>query len=318
MILHILLLILKFIGIAIAVLLGLLFLLLCIVLFVPVRYQIWFRCAGTKESLEVDVKASWLLRLIAARVNVRGSDTKIHVRAAWKTILPGKEAEGNASEPDMPQPKIKDAQIGTDMPQSQMEATQAERMQVEEKMIPEQSLEQSFAEGRKKEDSGEKQKKKQVSLIGKLRKLWNKITGIWEKIKYTIAGICDKINVFTAKKDHLVEFLTQETHQNAFRFGVGELKRTFLVLKPKELRGKLRFGFSDPYLTGKALAVLGVLYPFLGDTLEVTPEFEEAALEGEVFVRGKIRFGTFVRTAVRFLKNREVRATVRDIRKFRL
>lgn len=147
--------------------------------------------------------------------------------------------------------------------------------------------------------------------------LWNKIKAIWVKIKYTITGICDKIEVFIERKDRLTEFLAQEEHRKAFSVGVSELRRILSILKPKELRGKLRFGFSDPYLTGNTLALLGIVYPFLGDSLEITPEFEECVLEGEVFAKGKLRVGTFVRTAIRLLRSRELRMTVRDIRKFR-
>lgn len=116
----------------------------------------------------------------------------------------------------------------------------------------------------------------------------------------------------------MTEFLAQEEHQEGiFCWSFPNFRRILSILKPKELRGKLRFGFSDPYLTGNTLALLGIVYPFLGDSLEITPEFEECVLEGEVFAKGKLRVGTFVRTAIRLLRSRELRMTVRDIRKFR-
>ena len=61
---HIVLLILKILGILLLVILGLLLLILCTVLFVPVRYRIqglW------KEEKWIRVQVSWLLSLVSFR-----------------------------------------------------------------------------------------------------------------------------------------------------------------------------------------------------------------------------------------------------------
>ena len=81
--LHILLLILKIVGIILAVILGIIILLLGIVLFVPIRYEISAKCDGTIESLKAKVKATWLLHLLRADILVKGKKLKWQVKAAW-------------------------------------------------------------------------------------------------------------------------------------------------------------------------------------------------------------------------------------------
>ena len=49
--LHILLLILKIIGIILAVILGILVLLICIVVFAPVRYEVKAGCTGNPDDI---------------------------------------------------------------------------------------------------------------------------------------------------------------------------------------------------------------------------------------------------------------------------
>ena len=51
---HILLLILKMIGVIIAVILGILVLLVCIVLFVPIRYKVGAACDGTISGVKAN------------------------------------------------------------------------------------------------------------------------------------------------------------------------------------------------------------------------------------------------------------------------
>ena len=66
---------------------------------------------------------------------------------------------------------------------------------------------------------------------------------------------------------------------------IQSLKRLVLRLKPTDFSGNVRFGFEDPAVTGKTLAVLSVTAPFFEGNLEVEPEFQEEILEGELLIR---------------------------------
>ena len=64
--------------------------------------------------------------------------------------------------------------------------------------------------------------------------------------------------------------------------------RLLKFLRPKKLTGNLHFGFEDPSVTGKVLAVLGALYPFYGEHIRINPDFENEIFEGDVLVKGNI------------------------------
>ena len=93
MILHIIGLILKIIGIILLVILGILLLVIGVLLFVPLRYELRAEFPGKLEDAEGNLKISWLLHLIAGRVEYRNGDVKWQGRIAWKKLGDVLEAE---------------------------------------------------------------------------------------------------------------------------------------------------------------------------------------------------------------------------------
>ena len=84
--LHILFLILKIIGIILAVILGLILLVICIVLFVPICYKADLHGSGNARELTVHAKVSWLFGLIKAVFALENGKTDLSVRIAWKKL----------------------------------------------------------------------------------------------------------------------------------------------------------------------------------------------------------------------------------------
>ncbi|MBQ5849513.1 MAG: DUF2953 domain-containing protein, partial [Lachnospiraceae bacterium] len=66
--LHNLLGILKIIGIILAVIVGLILLIICVVLFTALRYELKLAANGDVKNIEADIKFSWLLHLISGFV----------------------------------------------------------------------------------------------------------------------------------------------------------------------------------------------------------------------------------------------------------
>lgn len=105
--------------------------------------------------------------------------------------------------------------------------------------------------------------------------------------KYTVSEICDKIKSVFQEKDNL------------------EILKFAKMLRPRRLRGYVIFGFEDPYHTGQVLAFLAILYPFYGDRVTITPDFEQKILEGDLEAKGHVytvTFATFVWNV--FIKNK--------------
>ncbi len=88
-------------------------------------------------------------------------------------------------------------------------------------------------------------------------------------------------------------------------------------LKPKKLRVKLHFGFEDPYHTGQVLALCGMFYAFIGENMDLEPDFEKRVLEGSVYVKGRLRTVHMAVFAAKMLLDKNIRSTYHDIREFK-
>ena len=127
--------------------------------------------------------------------------------------------------------------------------------------------------------------------------------------------MCAKIEMLSAKTELVTDFLSDGVHQSAFLKCFSELKKLLFRLRPKQCRGKIRFGFEDPSLTGKVLAGASMLYPYWGEHVYCCPDFEEKVLEGEVSVKGAFRILPAAVMGWNLLWSRNVRRTVLDARR---
>lgn len=251
--LHILLLILKIIGIIFAVILGILVLLVCIVVFVPVRYEVRAGCTGNPADIKAKGRVTWLFRLIRADVCYKEKKLKWRVRIAWKKILGGADyGRDNAgkSDDDLPGEALKSA--GTDdtglegmddtgeiwnfikedddkNEKQDDEIKKAAENEKDEKSgtetwekpgeIPEGFKEAE--ESMEKENEPEKESGFYEEAGDKdnyeTQGLYEKIKGAFRKIKCTIQEICDKIKELLDKKNKILEFVQDEAHRGAFQ-----------------------------------------------------------------------------------------------------
>ena len=83
---HVILTILKIIGIILLVLLAILLTVFLLLLFVPMRYRLHVR--KQKDLLEIDGRMTWLLHLIRADLNVKQMHGKAVIRAAGFKLRP--------------------------------------------------------------------------------------------------------------------------------------------------------------------------------------------------------------------------------------
>lgn len=328
---HILLLILKIIGMIIVGILGILVLLIGIILFVPVRYEGKAVCEKTMKNLQAQVRASWLFHLVSFRLVVKDGRTKWKIRVAWKTMMGASEAEAESeakAEPELENAKREQKEAKQDADagwktvekacETQKEAME-EALQMEEKAVEEvreaetQTVEESAKVDRKKvEKSGKERKSTSKSNAEKKEK-----ESLIDKIKCTFQKICDKIKILLDRKEKVTEFLTDPTQRKAFEKVKKGIVTLLKKIRPKKLSARIHYGFSDPYNTGKVLAVLGILYPFYGEAVEIEPDFENQILEGSCYIKGRIRVSPFVGLLLKLVLAKEVRLAYRQIKNFK-
>lgn len=341
--LHILLLVLKIIGIVLLCILGMLILGTACALFVPVRYQIEaVRKEGKGEPpVAITVKITWLLHFMNVLVRFSGS-LSVRARLMVFTVfrLPKREKRCGAGQDDAENRKTRKRQKKEKQPKSRepgeqgrenrktegtkTEETRAERRKTEEtgaeeakadkETIPGDAVrgeteDAQAADGEKSADLDKKptwmDKLRAIPEI--IRSIFAKIKGFFENIQYTIQNICDKIRSVSDTIEYYREVIAGETFQRSFALCKGELLTIARSLKPKRFEATLVVGTDDPALTGEILAVCGMLYPILGPKVNVAGDFEKKRLEGRVFVKGKLRLFTFIRAAVRIYFNKEIR-----------
>ena len=312
--LHILILILKIIGIIIAVILGILLLLIAIFLFAPVHYEVQGRCDGDLGSLKGKVQITWLLRLIRADILYKNGKMKWRLRLAW--IKRGNTGTGKKQkEVQTLQKQAEKAEIS-----EMKEAEKTEIFGPEEEeashTVRQKSAHVPESEKRKTEN-GIPEKEKSVDSE-KNGSFYQRILSWIQKIKCTFRKLCDKIKALSGKKEKLEEFLRDEVHKGAYHKCKKEFFRLMKHLKPKKADVRIIYGFDDPYYTGQALAVFSVLYPFVGGCISVTPDFEHQVLKGSAYLKGKIYLWHFVQSGWKLIWNRNVRQTYRDIRNFKI
>ena len=315
--LHILFLILKIIGIILAVILGLILLVICIVLFVPICYRADLHGSGNARELTAHAKVSWLFGLIKAVFVLENGKTDLSVRIAWKKLGDsepvGDKAKDRAEEKPKPEKKAVMQENQTIQKEEKQDDT---TNRITDKSVEDESEKTEKPAKTHPESTEKKQRKKKDRKEDSDSA--SKIEQITEKIKCTYHKFCDKINEITEKKDKISDFLTDETHKNAFLKLKNEAFHLLKKLKPKKIQGEITFGFEDPSLTGRLLAWISMIYPWIGEHTDITPDFEHRTLSGDLSIRGRLYVITPVVTAIRLILSKAVRRSFKDIRNFKL
>lgn len=302
--------------------LGLIVLLICIVLFVPLCYRIEGKCKGDLDSLYGKIQFSWLFHLVGGLVEYDKGNLNWVVRIAWKKIREEEEMEtqdfDNTGPIETEEEAPQEEEVRTKSKEFVSDVRKMEELlkeQEEERSLPPTQeavpSEIELSEGK----AAVKAKPPKKSLFERLE---IKIQKLFEKFKYTFEKICDTIKSLADKKEKLTDLITDEVHRNALAAVLKEIKRILRRLKPKRMEADIEYGFTDPYLTGQVLAALSMVYPFVGEHVNIQPDFENKVLTGQVFISGKIRVLPMAALLWHLVWNKNVRITFKHIRNFKL
>ena len=314
--LHVLFVILKIIGIVLAALLGLLILILLLALFVPIRYKGKLR---RETELEVTAKVSWLLHIISVPVIYQDGALSVKIKFLGITVkrLMEDEEELDRDAKEFFQDAEDEAVAGEVKPEEmeKQEVRGKNDIVREEAAETEEEAESDWKEeedGFPEPEMPKEQEKSSIikRIFAKIRAFFLKILGIWKKIKnlkYTFRRFCDKIRKGIQKYRDTKEFLTDERTKAALKQCVAQLKLLIRKLFPKKIRGNLHFGTEDPALTGEILGGISIFYPIFMDNVKVYPDFEQKILEGDLFMKGRIRLITVLLVIWRLWRDKNIR-----------
>ena len=300
MILHMILTVLKVIGIFLLAVLGLVLFFLLSALFVPVCYRMWGKRTAT--VLEGKASVSWLFGLIRLSVGYVDSQSKLELYLFGIPLLALKDR--------IDRWRKKRRKPGKRMRQGKSSDTKpADQMRKDNQAVQVKEPAEKPVQDQVDSDSTEQEPDTAAVIFQKIKeillKIWRFPGRVLERIRksrLTFRQFCDKIKKW-------YRFLQMDDTKQALLFLKG---KGFLVLRhmlPVNIQGNLHFGFEDPLITGQVLAVAGMVYPLYGKTFRIIPDFEQQVLEGEVNLKGRVFGGYLLLQAWQIYRCKEIRRT---------
>ena len=304
--LHILWLIIKFILIILGIAGALLLSVLLLLLFCPVRYLIQGSKPeeGGMSGLKGQIRVSWLFRGITFRLFYENKETKTDFRifgiSADKFRRRKKKASGKSARPEE---KISDENISAEkelpslekLPSVTETEEKTEMLKIQEKAAKEKE------EKREEIQESEPEKKKPGLLKGFMEKI-KSIPAKIRKIRLTIKRTCVKIEWWKG-------FFSNPRIKEAIFFCWKDIKKLIRHILPVKVEGNVTFGFEDPSITGRIVALLGMSIPFHKNRIQVMPLFQtdRNILEGNIKMKGRIYGVVLVKTAAEIYFNKNVK-----------
>lgn len=324
---EILFVILKIIGIFLAVLL-----LFCVALIlVPVRYRVTLK---VQDEVEGKAVVHWLLHLVDVRIYYKEKDISFKLRI-FGISLPlgekgkkGRESTGRIK-------KRKKVQNISDETEDFEETVQEEHAGQEEGFSVEHI---SFKEDFLKEDSIEKEtlaEQERKKTGKKKRKKRKKNKGFGEKVKTGFYNFKQKGQAVHNRFSQQIEdsesgtttvkgqiekiknIIYEESNQLAFFHVLREVQYLFRHYIPGTISGNVTFSMGNPEWTGKALGAASFLPFWARSRMVIMPDFlsESFYAKGIIFVAGHIRFLHVPVIGIRLITDKNIRKLITNIRK---
>lgn len=328
--LHIIIFILKIIGILLLVILGLILLLVSSVLFVPITYKV--RAERKDGVIQVRAVAGWMFRLLSVHYRLHTSQEPMQLLQgrilgipAWKPLEPKKE------KPKKAEKKSKEKQSKP----KQMEAKQLEqKAEVKSSDKAKERLKKDLTPGTavatipqpepevsRQEQPQDKQaqtKPPRQSILKKLlyaiRRIYGKITAIGRGLFSLVVKLLHMPEKASETIGTLTDFWNLEENVKARESIWRELKFLWKHSRPRKADLTLHFGFEDPSWTGQCMGVLSILNVWYPGRIFLKPEFEQEIFEGTLYIKGHMMLAVPLLSIFRLWRDENVMKMYRRFR----
>ena len=272
-----------------------------LILFVPIRYR---AKARKSEKLSVHFIGSWLLHLFHISVRYDGEVPVIKLRIVGIPVFDSSKEKSEKKVKTKKAKKIKKKQEKREYrPESEeivnvMELKTEEPIQNSLSSIEDNKIEKTIEKERIDSENDMEEK-----LCEEKTSLWKKITQWFLLVKKTIRNFRSICQNLWKKVGLIKEFIQKEDNKKGFSSIFGSSIQILKKIGPAVIKGKIQFGTGDPCSTGQALGVLGICYGWIGDQIEIEPDFENEVLKGELFIKGRFRVISLLIIGVKLLKD---------------
>lgn len=156
--------------------------------------------------------------------------------------------------------------------------------------------------------------KKNPGIIACLKKrihsLTDKIKSIIKKTKRKIRAVIRSKDKLKKKIDDIKMIINDEANKEMVRLLYSQLKALFKEIMPVKYKINIHYGCDDPYRTGQLLMYISVFYGLSGINMNITPDFNEKILEGDIYIKGRVRIYKLLMIVFRVYRNKRFRELV--------
>ena len=328
--LHIIIFILKIIGILLLVILGLILLLVSSVLFVPITYKV--RAERKDGVIQVRAVAGWMFRLLSVHYRLHTSQEPMQLLQGrilgipvWKPLEPKKE-KPKKTEKKSKEKQSKPKQMGAKQLEQKAEVKSSDKAKerLKKDLTPGTavaSVPQPEPEVSRQEQPQDKQaqtKPPRQSILKKLlyaiRRIYGKITAIGRGLFSLVVKLLHMPEKASETIGTLTDFWNLEENVKARESIWRELKFLWKHSRPRKADLTLHFGFEDPSWTGQCMGVLSILNVWYPGRIFLKPEFEQEIFEGTLYIKGHMMLAVPLLSIFRLWRDENVMKMYRRFR----
>ena len=328
--LHIIIFILKIIGILLLVILGLILLLVSSVLFVPITYKV--RAERKDGVIEVRAVAGWMFRLFSVHYRLHTNQEPMQILQGrilgipvWKPLEPKKEkpkkaekkSKAKQSEPKQMEPKQLEQK-------AEVKSSDKAKERLKKDLTPGTAVatvpqpEPEVSRQEQPQDKQAQTKPPRQSILKKLlyaiRRIYGKITAIGRGLFSLVVKLLHMPEKASETIGTLTDFWNLEENVKARESIWRELKFLWKHSRPRKADLTLHFGFEDPSWTGQCMGVLSILNVWYPGRIFLKPEFEQEIFEGTLYIKGHMMLAVPLLSIFRLWRDENVMNMYRRFR----
>ena len=314
---HVILLILKVLGITLLILLGIVLLLVLLLLLAPFHYTIDAEYYGDVKAVG---RIQWLCFVLDLK-GVYGNNKFLYYLKSFGFMISTNDEE------DKHYRAISDEEAESDKSSDKAKPSEAEK-------VPVKVVEDEFETYEQEQKAKSEPQKKSIFMriyegiesglewvVTIPMRVHDKISELMARILDFFANLAENMNKVIKKRDMILQKITgvrslleKPYTKKVLKDGKVLLKKMWKHVRPRKLQGSIHFGLEDPATTGQLLGVVGMLYPVYRNHFVIAPDFEQQIFEGKIYAKGRVQIGRMTFLLLRFMLTRDFFKTVQKAR----
>ena len=314
---HVILLILKVLGITLLILLGIVLLLVLLLLLAPFHYTIDAEYYGDVKAVG---RIQWLCFVLDLK-GVYGNNKFLYYLKSFGFMISTNDEENKHYR------AVSDEEAESDKSSDKAKPSEAEK-------VPVKVVEDEFEIYEQEQKTKFEPQKKSIFMriyegiesglewvVTIPMRVHDKISELMARILDFFANLAENMNKVIKKRDMILQKITgvrslleKPYTKKVLKDGKVLLKKMWKHVRPRKLQGSIHFGLEDPATTGQLLGVVGMLYPVYRNHFVIAPDFEQQIFEGKIYAKGRVQIGRMTFLLLRFMLTRDFFKTVQKAR----